>query len=100
MSFILCTGSLNIWHCCTGLKGQRVALLSGVSPGRNNGTMARWLGCQQNGLRRDAPRLSWLGVPPEKSRPFGPQARGGGSFEKMQRLHCGQASELHCNTLF
>lgn len=65
MSFILWTGSLNIWHHCMRLKGHCVALLSGASLGLNNRTVACWLGCQQSCLRWDVPCLSWSGVPPE-----------------------------------
>lgn len=68
MSFILWTGSLNIWHRCMRLKGHCVALLSGASLGLNNRTAACWLGCQQSCLRWDAPCLSWSGVPPEMLR--------------------------------
>lgn len=64
MSFILCTGSLDIWHRRTRLKGHGEALLSGASPGRDNGTTARPTGraAGETGLRRDAPCLSGSGV--------------------------------------
>lgn len=82
-----------------GMKGHCVALLSGVSLGRNNRNMAFWLGCQQTALRWDAPCLWWLGVPPEK---LSVSVWEGRSFERHNVCIVGRlkTKKLHYCTMF